>query len=366
MAKWFLESYDKETQVLTRIRIDQTPFTVGRLPGLPLGINSRKISRSHAVFITTAAGLTLSDQRSTNGTFINHKPIGTNHPLKHGDIIHFADAEYRLIEESLPENLAPNNSFGETAELTGPLQKGANELQELLHASLLTADFQEIVSDQGNAVFGYESLGRGFHPLLPANPGGLFPLAESSGTAVILSEMMRTAGVALAVINGIKKPLFVNTHPQELQNHNRLLKSLFSLRNKYPAINLVLEIPEETVENHQTMTRIKRELKSLEILMAYDAFGADQNRLRKLLRTPPDFLKFKMNLLQGLSKSPNAHWHKVETLIHLSKDAGITVTAEGIDCREDAEACSEIGFDYQQGYYFSPTLRPVPFPAASP
>ncbi|MEN8142714.1 MAG: EAL domain-containing protein, partial [Thermodesulfobacteriota bacterium] len=344
--------------VLNRVQIDKSPFKAGRRINVPLCIDSKDVSRNHAVFIVEGNNLSLSDLGSTNGTFVNHKQITDKYLLRHGDIIHFANAEYRLLREIVADNLAEDETFCGIAELTSRLPQGLNELQELLNGSLLTAVFQEIVTGDEKSVFGYESLGRGTHPKLPVNPGGLFQLAESSGAAVGLSEMMRTTGVKLAASSGITQPLFVNTHPQELENPDRLLDSLFSLREVYPATLLVLEIHEEAVADHLTMDRIKRELKGHGIDLAYDDFGAGQARLLNLVETPPDFLKFDMAMIQGIHKAPKAHWRMVESLVKLSKDAGATVTAEGIDCPEDAEACQNIGFDYLQGYYFSPAIRP--------
>lgn len=357
MYIWLLEHFNDKTKLLNRVVIDKSPFNVGRQIDVPLCIDSNDVSRCHAVFTKAGNHLTLSDRCSTNGTFVNLKPITGDHVLQHGDIIHFANVEYRLIREIITDNFAEDETFCGISTLTCRLPKGLNELQELLDATMLSAVFQEIVSPDGKSVFGYESLGRGNHPKLPINPGGLFQLAESSGKAEVLSEMMRSRGVALAASSGITAPLFINTHPRELDHPDRLLNSLFSLKDLYPEADLVLEIHEEAVADHRTMDRIKRELQLHDMKMAYDDFGAGQARLLNLVETPPDFLKFDMAMIQGIHKAPKAHWRMVESLVHLSKDAGIKVAAEGIDCLEDAEACCKLGFDYLQGYYFSPKLR---------
>jgi EAL domain-containing protein (putative c-di-GMP-specific phosphodiesterase class I) len=358
MYNWLLEHYCKETRGINRILIDETPFNVGRQTNAPLCINSKDVSRTHASFTVKGNNLILSDLGSANGTFVNHKPIAKSHILTHGDIIHFANVEYRLIREIVADNFSEDETFCGIAELTSRLPTGLNELQELLNNSLVTAVFQEIVTNDGKTVFGYESLGRGKHSKLPVNPGGLFQLAESSGMAVGLSEMMRVIGVELAKSSGTTQPLFVNTHPHELENPDRLLDSLFSLKDRFPAMNLVLEIHEEAVANNLTMERIKKELKDCGIKLAYDDFGSGQARLSNLVETPPDFLKFDIAMIQGIHKAPKAHRRLVESLVQISKDAGITVTAEGIDNPNDAKTCRKIGFDYLQGYYFSPHLIP--------
>lgn len=358
MDKWLLEHYHAKGRLIRRIPVDKFPFVVGRMSHISLRIESHEVSRNHAEFITCGDDLVLKDLGSINGTFVNHKPITRKQILRHGDIIHFANNEYRLIRETIDDSFCEDETNLGISTLTRYLPRGLNELQELLNDFMLTAVFQEIVGRDEKKVFGFESLGRGAHPKLTANPGGLFRVAESSGSAVLLSEMMRASGVNRAMESGITQPLFVNTHPHELENPDRLLDSLATLRKNNPSAQLVLEIHEEAVANHQTMDRIKRELKRQHIRLAYDDFGAGQARLLNLVETPPDFLKFDMAMVQGLHKAPLAHWRLVESLVKLSRDAGIIVIGEGIDAYEDAEACWEIGFDYLQGYYFSPHLRP--------
>lgn len=358
MDKWILEYYHERGKSLRRLPVDKFPFVVGRLGHFHLHIDSHEVSRKHAEFRVHGDSLVLEDLGSSNGTFVNHKRITSKQALRHGDIIHFANNEYRLIRETVDDSFCEDETCFGIATLTTNLPKGLSELQELLNDSLLNAVFQEIVARDGEKVFAFESLGRGAHPKLPVSPGGLFRLAESSGSAVLLSEMMRDTGVKLAMESGIARPLFVNTHPHELDDPDRLLDSLSSLRQSSPSAKLVLEIHEEAVANHQTMDRIKQELKRHGIGLAYDDFGAGQARLLNLVETPPDFLKFDMAMVQGLHKAPLAHWRLVESLVSLSRDAGITVIAEGIDSHEDAEACWDLGFDYLQGYYFSPHMRP--------
>ncbi len=55
----------------------------------------------------------------------------------------------------------------------------------------------------------------------------------------------------------------------------------------------------------------------------------------------------------------------VQSLLQMSQDLGIQVLAEGIEIREELEACIKLGFDLGQGYYLgkpSPDLPTAPLP----
>lgn len=72
----------------TRRELDvgEMPITIGRLPSTTLQVEESPVSRQHCVVIPTGGGLTILDQGSTNGTFING--FRRQHALlQHGDEI---------------------------------------------------------------------------------------------------------------------------------------------------------------------------------------------------------------------------------------------------------------------------------------
>jgi len=99
-----------------RVRVGDAPVTVGRVSSAMISIDETAVSRKHCVVTPSGGGLTLIDQGSTNGTFVNG--IRRQHArLVHNDEIRVGTAHIRVQAESsrdlgsvasdAPETLAP-------------------------------------------------------------------------------------------------------------------------------------------------------------------------------------------------------------------------------------------------------------------
>jgi pSer/pThr/pTyr-binding forkhead associated (FHA) protein len=67
--------------------LNRDTVTIGRDITNDIVINDPEVSRHHARLVRTAAGYTLEDLRSTNGTFVNRQRTSTPHPLSNGDLV---------------------------------------------------------------------------------------------------------------------------------------------------------------------------------------------------------------------------------------------------------------------------------------
>ena len=84
----------------TVIELTADEITMGREPSNTLHIEDRALSRSHARLSRTAAGYSLQDLGSTNGTFVNGSPINGVTVLKNADVINLGETvtlEFRRI-----------------------------------------------------------------------------------------------------------------------------------------------------------------------------------------------------------------------------------------------------------------------------
>lgn len=75
-----------------RVAVGDTPITVGRLPNASICIDETAVSRKHCVVTPAAGGLTLVDQGSTNGTFVNgirrqHARLTHNDEIRIGTVM---------------------------------------------------------------------------------------------------------------------------------------------------------------------------------------------------------------------------------------------------------------------------------------
>ena len=68
---WLLSGQLKEDEPVRNVRIESSPFIVGRRSGTSLTINCQAVSGQHAEFTLRDGYLYVRDLESTNGTFVN-------------------------------------------------------------------------------------------------------------------------------------------------------------------------------------------------------------------------------------------------------------------------------------------------------
>jgi EAL domain-containing protein (putative c-di-GMP-specific phosphodiesterase class I) len=104
------------------------------------------------------------------------------------------------------------------------------------------------------------------------------------------------------------------------------------------------------------MKRLRKELRELEVGIAFDDFGAGQARLIDLVDVQPEYLKFDMSLTRDIHLASAERQGLVSSLVRMARDLGTIPLAEGIECQEERDACIALGFQLAQGFYFG---RPI-------
>jgi EAL domain-containing protein (putative c-di-GMP-specific phosphodiesterase class I) len=361
-AGWYLESV-AEGGTLRRVRIHTLPFRIGRRHGLELVLPADSVSKAHAEIYALGSALRLRDLGSRNGTFLN-RALVEDAALGEGDVLHFADFEFRLGRSDVPDAApAPAVEARPTTVADhGPrphrFEKGTRELRELLRDGQVTMVFQPIVLLSRGTVAAYEALGRGRHDQLPESPLELLKIAESIGKETELSRLFRRKAVELTARRTDLPTIFLNTHKIELARPG-LLESLEELREIAPHLDLALEIHESVLTRPAQIAELRSLLLERNIALAYDDFGAreDQRRLLELAEAPPHYLKFDRRLIADLDQAPVAKRRILHSLLSLARDLLVKTVAEGIETPAEAHACAELGFAYGQGFHIG---RPRP------
>ncbi|HSF13981.1 MAG TPA: EAL domain-containing protein [Vicinamibacteria bacterium] len=357
-SPWCLESKLEGGRVLQRVAIHSFPFRIGRIAGLDLTLPFQSVSKRHAEIYMDGEDLMLRDLDSTNGTFVNRQRV-TGSLLREGDILHFAEFEFRLgrVEgEGLVRRADQTLEFGTLAisrmVLSQQFVSGTRQLAELMDQRLVTAAFQAIVSIPEGKVIGYEVLGRGLHPELPENPCDLFRIAETLGREAELSRLFRQQAIELVLSSGLTLPrLFLNTHPIEL-GRPELIESLRQVRIRAPEQELALEIHEGALAKPHVTAELKRELDALNISLALDDFGLGE-RFAQLAEVEPHYLKFDMSWFEDLLEARASKRRLLSMLMAAARELHAEPIAEGIESRREAEVCAEMGFRLAQGYLYS-------------
>jgi EAL domain-containing protein (putative c-di-GMP-specific phosphodiesterase class I) len=354
-AGWYLETL-AEGGTLRRVRIQALPFRVGRRHGLELVLPADSVSKEHAEIYSQGSGLRLRDLGSTNGTFLN-RALVEDAALGDGDVLHFADFEFRLGRSDLadPEPVAGPDERHTTVAMKRPdlphrFAEGTRELRELLRDGQVTMVFQPIVLLSRGTVAAYEALGRGRHPQLPESPLELLRIAESIGSAAELSRLFRRKAVELTAHRTDLPTIFLNTHPIEMARPG-LLESLEELRAVSPQLDLALEIHESVLTRPAAIAELRALLLERNIALAYDDFGAGQARLLELTEAPPHYLKFDRRFVHEIDQAPAAKRRLLQTLLDLARELLVKTVAEGIENAAEARACAELGFTHGQGFH---------------
>lgn len=352
-TRWYLEGYAGTGRELIRTPVRPLPFRIGRLPALELTLPSGSVSQQHAEIYRQGAGLWVRDLDSTNGTFLNRRRVSGPALLEDGDILHFADQEFRLVLRALPQDEPSSGTMQlSQVELPQRLIGSARQLRRLLDERAILCLYQPIVRLEDGEVIAHEALCRGVLAELPRAPSDLLVLAASVGLERELSRVFRRCAVDGSAELAGAGPIFYNTHPAELNDSRALLADVESLLESGGPHPLVIEIHEAAVSDLGAMRGLVNDLDARGVALAYDDFGAGQARLLELVEAPPAYLKFDIQLIRGLDHASDSRRRMVEALVRMVKSLGILSLAEGVESPAEAQAVREAGFDLAQGYHF--------------
>ncbi|MBZ0067192.1 MAG: EAL domain-containing protein [Thiobacillus sp.] len=252
-----------------------------------------------------------------------------------------------------------------SASLTERVQHRLNLESNLRHA-LARNEFSLVYQPQFDLIRGsiqsVEALIRWNHPeqgVIP--PLDFIPLAEENGLIVPIGEwVLRTACADAARWRheGHALRVAVNLSPMQFKDPE-LVKMVLGILGQtgLPPELLELEITEGAVMEDSGATLATLEALSLQrVQIALDDFGTGYSSMSYLKRMPLNNLKVDQSFVKGL---PHDRDNRaiVRAILSMARNLGFSVTAEGVETLEQADALKKMACDTLQGYYFS---RPVP------
>jgi diguanylate cyclase (GGDEF)-like protein len=235
------------------------------------------------------------------------------------------------------------------------------DIRRGLEADEFDLDYQPIFDFASQAMIGVEALLRWRRRAGGAkSPNEFIPAAESSGLIEDLGLFaLRRACRDLARYPSLKLSVNVST----VQFRNPMLASQIDqvlAATDFPPERLQLEITESfLLTRPERATAALDELRARGILIALDDFGTGFSSIGYLRQFKFDRVKLDRSLVDRLDKDP-VKAALVESTMVVAFAMGLSVTAEGVERREEAAALTRLGCREFQGYLFS---KPLPLDA---
>ena len=103
---YLIVAYRKNATKKERVEIEHLPFIIGRVDSNDLVLPKNNVSRKHAHIEKINKGYTIEDLKSSNGTFLNYKPVQKPTKLKNGDTITIGDfiIQFELNKREIEES----------------------------------------------------------------------------------------------------------------------------------------------------------------------------------------------------------------------------------------------------------------------
>ena len=214
-----------------------------------------------------------------------------------------------------------------------------------------TMAFQPIIDFEKKEVFAQEALCRG----LNGESAGEIIARANSENLYKFDQTCRVKAVRLASKLNVKSFLSINFLPNAVYRPENCIRTTIRAASEYnfPLDKIIFEITEvEKVKDNSHLKNIVTEYQRQGFKTAIDDFGAGYSGLNLLSIFQPDFLKLDMELTRMIDTNP-VKQSIVKGILHVARDLGISIIAEGIETRNELETLRDFGVNLFQGYYFA-------------
>ena len=239
-----------------------------------------------------------------------------------------------------------------TQDLAGAIERGD-----------LMVHYQPQFALSSGRLVGVEALVRWHHPergMLP--PGAFLPLAEAAGLIPALDTFVRGTALAQLATWLRRHPaeavpqMSLNLSPVEFASEG-LAGQIRAEINRFgvPTEKVTIEILETSIVSDEA-AQLVQELSDLGVRLAIDDFGTGYSSLAYLTTLPVDELKIDRSFVAQLDQPNDRSRTVVAATITLGHQLGLSITAEGVETKEQEQVLAELSCDDVQGYLRS---RPV-------
>ena len=232
-----------------------------------------------------------------------------------------------------------------------------DDLRHAIATDALTVVYQPLMARCGTVMQGLEALVRWHHPTLGVmSPEQFIPLAEHRGLIAPLGEWV----LRRACRDGRRWPslrIAINVSPVQFRQRNfvKKVKEIIETSGIEPS-RIDLEMTEGVlIQDAEQAETVIMSLRALGVRMGLDDFGSGYSSMIYLRRFAFDKIKIDRAFLETMEMSGEGAII-LESIVSLGHALGLTVTAEGVEHKEQVEFLRRLGCDEMQGFYFAPPL----------
>ncbi|MEP1448954.1 MAG: EAL domain-containing protein [Paraglaciecola sp.] len=234
----------------------------------------------------------------------------------------------------------------------------ANSIANAIKSNEFSVHYQGKVGADENIV-GYEALIRWKNDALGfVSPAEFIPIAEQSGKILSITKwVIKRVCQELAQLQGLQKTevvVSVNLSAHDIKNTTLVdyIRNMFTRYNVNSAC-IEFEVTESAyLENFDIANLFLTQLREMGCSIALDDFGSGYSSLGYLTQIELNTLKIDKQFVDNLNVSKRSTL-VTKTIIEMAKQLNLTICAEGVETREQAEFLIENGCHQLQGYLFS-------------
>jgi len=242
--------------------------------------------------------------------------------------------------------------------------------ESALHLALqkdeLLAYLQPIVNLRDGTAIGFECLARWPQPCgTVATPAEFLSHGHDSGITADIDLQVIAASLAaaadLAQAAGPQRSLILSANiSAQLIESPRQVEALLALIQstpRPPTVRLQLELLEESLNNAVCeLDALLEWLAEQGVLIAIDDFGTGYSSLSRLHDLAINTIKVDRSFIRRIDATSKPSNHLLQTLVAISHDLQMSLTAEGIETQAQRQWLLDRGVDHGQGFLFSEPL----------
>ncbi|MDD3959557.1 MAG: bifunctional diguanylate cyclase/phosphodiesterase [Oscillospiraceae bacterium] len=236
----------------------------------------------------------------------------------------------------------------------------ANSFREALERGNIRSAYQTIHDSGNGRTVGMELLARWVRDDDTKIPPDVFvPVLEKTELIHDLTEFMFERALSLSK-NPEYKDMYISVNFSSSDFNERSILEIVRKAKEY-GVNpdrIHIEITERVLLSVANMRSHLDFLSRHGFIIAIDDFGTGYSSYGIISDFPIDVIKIDRSLI--LKATTTKGFGLVESIVSFCKKFGMITIAEGVETRELADICEELGIDHQQGYFYSkPDFLPI-------